>query len=131
MSFFDISKYKQKFLEALDDDLNTADAISVIFELVKDVNTNILSTNKFCKSDIISIKNFFEESTNILGILYNNKNNINSDLNKNEIEELIKSREQARKDKNWKLADEIRDKLKLLNITIEDTPNGTKFVYNK
>ena len=70
---FDISKYKQKFLEALDDDLNTADAISVIFELVKDVNTNILSTNKFCKSDIISIKNFFEESTNILGILYNNK----------------------------------------------------------
>ena len=128
---FDISKYKQKFLEALDDDLNTADAISVIFELVKDVNTNILSTNKFCKSDIISIKNFFEESTNILGILYNNKNNINNNLNKNEIEELIKSREQARKDKNWKLADEIRDKLKLLNITIEDTPNGTKFVYNK
>ena len=126
---FDLKIYKQKFLDALNDDLNTADAISVMFELIKDVNINILNKNKICKFEILNIKNLFEEFVNILGLLYENKKNIkNEDV---EIQNLIKLREKARKEKNWKLADEIRDKLKLLNITIEDTPQGTKFVYNK
>lgn len=126
---FDLKIYKQKFLGALNDDLNTADAISVMFELIKDVNINILNKNKICKFEILNIKNLFEEFVNILGLLYENKKNIkNEDI---EIQNLIKLREKARKEKNWKLADEIRDKLKLLNITIEDTPQGTKFVYNK
>lgn len=125
---FDLKIYKQKFLDALNDDLNTADAISVMFELIKDVNINILNKNKICKFEILNIKNLFEEFVNILGLLYENKKNIkNEDV---EIQNLIKLREKARKEKNWKLADEIRDKLKLLNITIEDTPQGTKFVYN-
>lgn len=119
--------YKNKFMDAMDDDLNTADAISVIFELVKDVNTNVLPKSNFDKIIISEIINLFDELTYILGILYENKNN--SDQIKNsEIENLIKERETARKEKNWKRADEIRDELKERNVIIEDTPQGTKFI---
>ncbi len=70
----------------------------------------------------------FTEMTDVLGILYNKKskqNDKSSDVS--DIEKLIKERETARKEKNWKRADEIRDELKSKNVVIEDTPNGTKY----
>lgn len=121
--------YKNKFMEAMDDDLNTADAISVIFELVKDVNTNLLSKSNFDGKIIGDILILFNELTQVLGILYEDQNKTPNKIENEEIENLLKERETARKEKNWKRADEIRDLLKEKNVIIEDTPQGTKFTF--
>ncbi len=131
----EILNYKNKFLEAMDDDLNTADAIGVIFEYVKDVNSNVLSTPNYSKSFLNDVLNLFNEMTGVLGILYQNglKNPKKSDgekISTEMIESLIKEREVARKEKNWKRADEIREELKSKNVIIEDTPQGTKYTFN-
>ena len=124
----DLKAYEEKFMEALDDDLNTADALSVIFEFLKDVNSNVLSKSKIYKNDVKRIKELFEKLTGILGLLYENSKDEHN-IKKQEIENLIKKRELARKEKNWKLADEIRDELNSLNVVLEDTPLGTKFTF--
>ncbi len=131
----EILNYKNKFLEAMDDDLNTADAIGVIFEYVKDVNSNVLSIPNYSKSFLNDVLNLFNEMTGVLGILYQNglKNPKKSDgekISTEMIESLIKEREVARKEKNWKRADEIREELKSKNVIIEDTPQGTKYTFN-
>ncbi len=121
--------YKNKFVEAMDDDLNTADAVSVIFELVRNVNSTVLS-NSDCKSEIIAdIIKLFDELTGVLGILYKDQNDLSQQIKNEEIENLLKERENARKEKNWKRADEIRDLLKEKNVIIEDTSQGTKFTF--
>ncbi len=121
--------YKSKFIEAMDDDLNTADALSVIFELVKDVNTNILSNSNLDSKIISNITNIFDELTGVLGILYENQDNASRQIQTEEIKNLLNERELARKEKNWKRADEIRDQLKEKNVIIEDTPQGAKFIF--
>lgn len=118
--------YKNKFIEEMDDDLNTADALGVIFEYVKEVNLKVLSKSNTNKKALEEILSLFHEMTDVLGILYNAKSNNNS-LDVNEIESLIKEREIARQEKNWKRADEIRDELKSKNVIIEDTAKGTKY----
>ena len=123
-----LKAYEEKFMEALDDDLNTADALSVIFEFLKDVNSNVLSKSKIYKNEVKKIQELFDKLTGILGLLYEDSKDENS-ITKQEIENLIKKRELARKEKNWKLADEIRDELNSLNVVLEDTPLGTKFTF--
>lgn len=116
-----LNSYKQAFINAMDDDLNTALAISVLFDLVRDVNGMITADDT--KSTITSAIAMIKELGGVLGILQKEKeNNLDS-----EIEELIEKRQQARKDKNFALADEIRDKLKAQGITLEDTPSGVKW----
>ncbi len=117
--------YKNKFMEAMDDDLNTADAVAVIFEFVKEVNTTILSKSNFDVKIITDIKNLFDELIGVLGILYESKNF--DEIDNAEIENLLREREIARNEKNWKRADKIRDLLKEKNVIIEDTPSGAKF----
>lgn len=124
---FDLNLYKNKFVSAMDDDLNTADALSVIFELVKDINMNILSKSTTCKKTLNDILSLFDELTNVLGILY--KKESACKISKEEIEKLIEERNNARKEKNWKLADKIRDELKSKNVIIEDTASGTKYTF--
>ncbi len=124
---FDLNLYKNKFVSAMDDDLNTADALSVIFELVKDINMNILSKSTTCKKTLNDILSLFDELTSVLGILY--KKESACKISKEEIEKLIEKRNNARKEKNWKLADEIRDELKSKNVIIEDTASGTKYTF--
>ncbi len=121
---FDFDHYKKKFINAMDDDLNTADAIGVVFEFIKEVNTQVLSSPEYSRETIEKIVALFEEFTNVLGLMYEKGN---SSPIEEEIKKLISDREQARREKNWKLADEIRDELNRKGVAIEDTPQGTKF----
>ncbi|SNX54349.1 cysteine--tRNA ligase [Thermoanaerobacterium sp. RBIITD] len=112
--------YKRKFESSMDDDFNTADAISVLFEMAKDVNTNIDGNSP--KKLIEYILDVFLKLSSVLGILYKKY-----DLLDDEIKALIEKREEARKAKNWSIADKIRDELKEQGIVLEDTPNGVRW----
>lgn len=115
-------KYREQFIDAMDDDLNTADAIASIFELVRDINTNVVgkTPSKALVEGAISV---FDELTGVLGLVYNRKTEtLNSD-----IEALIEARTNARKEKNWAEADRIRDQLKEMGIVLEDTAQGVKW----
>lgn len=110
---------KEQFVSAMDDDLNTADGIAAVFELVKDINTLVLDKD-VSKTACEYAAKIFDELIDVLGILYNKKNNSLDD----EIEELIAQRNEARKNKDWATADKIRDDLKSRGIILKDTPNG-------
>ena len=114
-------KHRQKFISAMDDDLNTADAITVMFELAKDINTNI--TNAPSKKLAEESLKIFMELANVLGLLYVDEKTSLDD----EIEALIAQRNEARKNKDWAKADKIRDELKARHIVLEDTPQGVKW----
>ena len=116
-----LDKYRERFIEKMDDDFNTADAISVLFDLTKDINNNINinSSVELCEKAEALIR----ELGNPLGIL---QNRMKKDL-ETEIQELIDKRQQARKDKDFALADKIRDDLKNRNIVLEDTPQGVRW----
>ena len=116
-----LTKYKAEFIEAMEDDLNTADAMGVLFTLVRDINTLIAEGRG--KASLTASAELFDELTSVLGLLYNRKSN---DLD-SEIEALIAERTAARKAKDFKTADAIRDKLKGMGIVLEDTPKGVKW----
>ena len=113
--------YREKFIAAMDDDLNTADAISVIFELVRDINTAL--SNDPSQELVKRADSIFTELTDVLGLIYTNKD----ESDDSEIESLIAQRTEARKNKDWATADKIRDQLKAMNIILEDTPQGIKW----
>ena len=119
--FARIDTYKDRFIEVMDDDFNTADAISVIYDLVRDINTNIKAGTP--KELIDKAMLMIRELGAPLGILQKSTRNTLED----EIEKLIEDRQRARKEKNWALADKIRDDLKSRGIIIEDTPQGIKW----
>lgn len=113
---------KEKFIEAMDDDLNTADAVSAIFELVRELN--IMSSNKeSSKKQLEQGRDLFDELTDVLGILYNKKE-------KNEIPQeildLVEERKAARKAKDFAKADEIRDKITQLGYSVKETRQGVE-----
>lgn len=112
-----------KFCEAMDDDLNTADAIASVFDLVRDINKLVI-TDAPIKAEVEYSIKYFDELTNILGLVYNREKETSLD---SEINELVEARTTARKEKNWAEADRIRDKLKEMGIVIEDTPQGVKW----
>ena len=117
-----IDAKKDKFIEAMEDDLNTGEALGAVFELVRDINTNISGVKS---KDLVeyAIK-VFDELMDVLGLLYNR--NTASSLD-DEIEALIEARNEARKSRNWAEADRIRDELKAQGIVLEDTPQGVKW----
>ncbi len=114
-----MDSYKVKFIEAMEDDLNTANAISAIFEAVRYIN----GESNLTKGSLEYAKETILEIGNVLGLLKNRK----TDEIDSEIEALIEERQAARKAKNFKRADEIRDKLKAEGIILEDTPSGVKW----
>ena len=114
-----INSRREQFITAMDDDLNTADGLAAIFDLVKDINTKILD-KKVSKNVCEAAAALFDELCEVLGILYNRKSN---DLD-SEIEALIEQRQEARKNKDWATADKIRDDLKARGIILKDTPQG-------
>lgn len=116
-----ISEQRNLFTEAMDDDFNTANAISVLFELSRQANYYLQEKNT-SQEVILAFTSAFDELGAILGLKFGSQ-----DLLDAEIEELIEQRIQARKDRNFKLSDEIRDKLKEMNIILEDTPQGTRW----
>lgn len=117
-----LSSRREQFITAMDDDLNTADAISAVFELVRDINTSVIGENA-SKSLAEFAANLFDELTGVLGLVYNRK----TESLDGEIEALIEARQAARKEKNWAEADRIRDELKAQGIILEDTPQGVKW----
>lgn len=118
-----LDKYRDRFIEAMDDDLNTADAISVIFELAKFMNTNI--SNQSSKEFVQLNLDIFNELTGVLNIA--NKSVEEDDSLSQKVEDLIAKRAQAKKEKNFALADQIRDELAAMGIAIEDTRQGVKW----
>ncbi len=115
----ELSERRKQFIDAMDDDLNTADGISALFDLTKDINTKILDKS-VSKAVCEFAAKLFDELSNVLGLLYNRKEN---DLD-SEIEALIEERQEARKNKDWATADRIRDELKARGIILKDTPQG-------
>ncbi len=112
--------YKQSFIEAMDDDLNTADAIGVLFELVRAVNTFV--TEKHSKAAIDNAARAFDELTDVLGISTDAK----SEEFPEEAVRLLNERTEARAAKNWALADELRNRLAQLGFAVEDSKQGAK-----
>lgn len=117
--------YRERFIEAMDDDFNTADGIAVIFELVRDMNTALAAQNAPTKELAKAYLSIFDELTGVLGILYNSGEK-DADFAR-EVESLIEARQNARKEKNWAEADRIRDQLKDMGVTLQDTPQGVKW----
>ena len=115
---------RHQFIEAMDDDLNTADGIAALFELVKDIN--VMLTANPTKGTVECGKALFDELTDVLGFCYE-RGQAGDDDETAEIEALIEARATARKEKNWAEADRIRDELKARNIVLEDTPQGVKW----
>ncbi len=112
--------YRARFVTAMDDDLNTADAIGVIFELVRELNTAMDGENPSpaaAKAGLSAL----EELTGVLGLLYARKEEKSPD---GQVEALIAARNEARANKNWAEADRIRDQLKSMGIALKDTPQG-------
>ena len=116
-----LDAYRQRYIEKMDDDFNTADAISVLFDLIRDINSNvgINSSKELCEKALELIR----ELGLPLGIL---QKTTKGDL-EDEIEALIAERQQARKDRNFALADKIRDELKAKGIELLDTPQGVRW----
>ncbi|HEY5525562.1 MAG TPA: cysteine--tRNA ligase [Clostridium sp.] len=119
-----LDKYRDKYIEKMDDDFNTADAISVLFELSKDVNTNITISSS--KELVTKALNLIRELGEPLGILQKTTKTSLED----EIEALIQERQNARKNKDFALSDKIRDDLKARGIVLEDTSQGVRWKKN-
>jgi cysteinyl-tRNA synthetase len=117
----EVKRFRLKFEEAMDDDFNTADAVSVIFELVKFINIHTSKENS--RQCIDELVNEMEELTQILGIITKRE----KELLDQDIEDLINERQVARKEKNFQRADEIREELSKKGILLEDTREGVKW----
>ena len=116
-----ISEYREQFKKEMNDDFNTANAISVLFDLAKQANYYLEEQNT-SEEVIQAFLNEFDQLGEVLGVKF-----AQVELLDEEIDEMIQQRIQARKDRNFALADEIRDNLKDLNIILEDTPQGTRW----
>ena len=116
-----VEELVQKFETAMDDDFNTADAISAIFEIVRLSNSTISEAST--KAYVSYVKETMDKLCDVLGIITEKKEEILD----SEVEDLIAKRQQARKEKNFALADEIRGRLSDMGIILEDTREGVKW----
>lgn len=114
-------KAKADFIAVMDDDLNTADALSKIFELVSAINT---TGDKQNKETLEYTAKIFDELCGVMGLLYNRK----TDEIPQKVKDLVEERTQVRKEKNWARADEIRDELAQLGYVVKDTPQGPQIL---
>jgi cysteinyl-tRNA synthetase len=121
--FESISALENEFKAAMDDDLNTANAIAVLFDMVKAINTAFSENEAHSKEVLERCSALLKKLGDVLGIL-NKDLAVNSDT---EIEQLIEERQAARKQKDWAKADAIRDQLAAMDIILEDTPLGVKW----
>ena len=121
----EIDQCVEKFITVMDDDLNTADGITALFDMVKIINTYL--TEPRSKEAVNYAIRRFDELTDVLGLLYNRKT---EDLDA-EIEDLIAQRQAARAAKNFAEADRIRDELKARGIELKDTPQGVQWIRTK
>ena len=116
----DVKTAREDFIKAMDDDFNTADGISTVFELVRKINT-ALNSPEITKGDVKTYSDEFSALTNVLGLLYNK----NDEEIPAEVNDLIEQRKAARKAKDFALADQLRDKITALGYIVEETRQGT------
>ena len=116
----EIKAAREEFCRAMDDDFNTADAIAAVFELVRKINTAV-SSPEITKGDIKAYSDEFLALTNVLGLLYNQ----NNDEIPEDVKALVEQRTAARKEKNFALADELRNKITEMGYVVEETKQGT------
>ena len=118
-----MGEYRDKFIAAMDDDFNTADAVSVIFELVREINAAVNPNSNPTKALAEACRALYLELSDVLGIPFiERKDELTA-----EQQELFEARKAARKAKNWAESDRIRDELKAQGIIVEDTPQGMKW----
>jgi len=120
----DMDKYRQMFISAMDDDLNTADAITAVFELITEINTAVKQnvSREFAEKCLETLMEF----CNVLGFLQDGQEE--DGAVDPEIDKLIEERRLARQKKDFARADEIRDMLKAKGITLKDTPQGVQII---
>lgn len=116
-----IDEIRNNFIKYMDDDLNTSGALSVIFDMIKDINNKIAKQEKYSNNSIREIIKLFDDLTQVLGLKFESQN---KNLTK-EIEDLLAKREFYRKNKNWSEADKIRDLLKSKGYDIQDSKSST------
>lgn len=114
--------YKEKFITAMDDDLNTADAITAVFEMITSINTAVI--NGASREFAMKCLALLQELCDVLGLLQDKS----AEGVDPEVQALIHDRQEARKNKDFKRADEIRDQLKAMGITLKDTPQGVQII---
>lgn len=117
-----LDELKQQFIDAMDDDLNTADAISTVFDIAYAANTALSNTEPNAIEVIEKALSLIREIGSVLGLFEKKKASLDE-----EVEALIVKRNEARANKNWAEADAIRDKLKEMKIELKDTPMGVKW----
>ncbi|SDK58638.1 cysteine--tRNA ligase [Sediminibacillus albus] len=115
-------EYQKRFIEEMDDDFNTANAIAVLFDIAKDANVYLQSRHT-SEEVIDSLMKVLEEQSEVLGINLKTE----EELLDQEVESLIEKRIEARKNREFDVADQIRDDLKKRGIILEDTPQGTRW----
>jgi len=120
--------YKQKFIDSMDDDFNTLEALKVLFKMSNEVNRFITHRKELNKDVKENILNMFKELGSIFGIL---QKEIKKEELSDEIKKLVDEREEARKKKDWKTADAIRTKLSNMGVILEDTLEGIKWKIKK
>ncbi len=114
-----IDGHRSAFYAALDDDFNTADAVSILFEIAREINS---ASNGASLEYLQAAGDIFEALADVLGLFAEKNDSLDG-----EITALVEERTKARAERNWARADEIRDKLKELGIVLEDTPQGVKW----
>jgi cysteinyl-tRNA synthetase len=119
-------KRKAQFTEAMDDDLNTADGLAAVFELVRELNV-MASDSSSSKEQLQKGAEMFDSLTGVLGLLYNR--NEKSEIPQ-QVLELAEKRKEARKAKDFALADSIRDEITALGYSIKETRSGTEITKN-
>jgi cysteinyl-tRNA synthetase len=115
--------YRDRFCEAMDDDFNTANAISVIYELVREINAHVNPNAHPSRALAEGCLSVYTELSDVLGIPFIERR----DELTAEQQALFEARKAARKEKNWAESDRIRDELKAQGIIVEDTPQGMKW----
>ena len=114
-----IASYADRFDNAMDDDLNTADAMGALFEIVRDANVSLTADSS--KEAIKTALDTLLSLCDVLGLLMKKEDGLPA-----EVEALAAERVQARKDRDWKKSDALRDQLKAMGYTVEDTKEGQK-----
>jgi len=123
-----LAEHKRRFIEAMDDDFNTAVAISVLFDLTREVNTLLESEETISRETLQAIDSLYRElGGDVLGVIPDEITKEAAGLEESLIELLIKTRAKLRQAQKWDLADEIRARMAELGIVLEDRPEGTRW----
>ena len=126
----DIKQFEDKFIAAMDDDFNTAQAVAVIFDFVKEVNRTIAENENISAEFFKNVKAFLDRTAvGVLGIInFEAEDNLaNNDLDVKVIQQMIDKRTEAKNAKDYALADKIRDELKVLGVELKDSKEGTTY----